>query len=145
MCLDGPEVPIIMGPNVAKTGDNVTLSCNASSNPLSVYKWFFNDSVVANMSEYVTPPLTRDMSGMYTCMAYNNITVKNSTAYTMLTVVGETWKAFFSVKMFLLCTNRKDGSRENYITVLNFCFVFRSNNGCTSGSTNGSCHRRSFL
>lgn len=98
MCLDGPEVPIIMGPNVAKTGDNVTLSCNASSNPLSVYKWFFNDSVVANMSEYVTPPLTRDMSGMYTCMAYNNITVKNSTAYTMLTVVGETWKAFFFCK-----------------------------------------------
>ncbi|XP_035528094.1 carcinoembryonic antigen-related cell adhesion molecule 1 [Morone saxatilis] len=84
----GPEKPTIMGPNMAKTGDNVTLSCYASSNPVSIYKWFFNDSVVANTSEYVTPPLTRDMSGMYTCMAYNNITGKNSTAYTMLTVLA---------------------------------------------------------
>ncbi|XP_044064748.1 carcinoembryonic antigen-related cell adhesion molecule 1 isoform X2 [Siniperca chuatsi] len=83
----GPETPTIMGPNVAKTGDNVTLSCYASSNPLSFYKWFFNDSLVANTSEYVTPPLTIAMSGMYTCMAYNNITGKNSTAYKMLTVV----------------------------------------------------------
>lgn len=99
MYLDGPKMPIITGPKVAKIGDNVTLSCNASSNPLSTYKWFFNDSVVANMSEYVTPPLTRDMSGMYTCMAYNNITGKNSTAYTMLTPVGETWMAIF---VFLL-------------------------------------------
>ncbi|XP_041797830.1 carcinoembryonic antigen-related cell adhesion molecule 1 [Chelmon rostratus] len=85
--LYGPEMPTITGPDVAKAGDSVTLRCNASSNPLSVYKWFFNDSLVANMSEYVTPPLTSDMSGMYTCMAYNNITGKNSTAYTMLTVV----------------------------------------------------------
>uniref|UniRef100_A0A8C4F777 Ig-like domain-containing protein n=1 Tax=Dicentrarchus labrax TaxID=13489 RepID=A0A8C4F777_DICLA len=84
----GPEKPTIMGPNMALTGDNVTLNCYASSNPISIYKWFFNDSIVANTSEYVTPPLTRDMSGMYTCMAYNNITGKNSTAYTMLTVLA---------------------------------------------------------
>ncbi|XP_051262577.1 carcinoembryonic antigen-related cell adhesion molecule 1 isoform X3 [Dicentrarchus labrax] len=83
----GPEKPTIMGPNMAMTGDNVTLSCYASSNPVSIYKWFFNDSIVANTSEYVTLPLTRDLSGMYTCMAYNNITGKNSTAYTMLTVI----------------------------------------------------------
>ncbi|XP_076593549.1 carcinoembryonic antigen-related cell adhesion molecule 1 [Chaetodon auriga] len=83
----GPETPTITGPNVAKTGDSVTLCCNASSNPVSIYKWFFNDSLVANTSEYVTPPLTRNMSGMYTCMAYNNITGKKSTAYTTLTTV----------------------------------------------------------
>ncbi|XP_068568969.1 carcinoembryonic antigen-related cell adhesion molecule 5-like [Cebidichthys violaceus] len=82
----GPKMPSIMGPNAAKTGDNATFSCYASSDPPSSYKWFFNDSLVANMSDYVTPPLTKDMSGMYTCMAFNNITGKNSTAYTMLTV-----------------------------------------------------------
>lgn len=98
MCLDGPQMPIIMGPNVGMTGDNVTLSCYASSNPLSSYKWFFNDSVVANTSEYVTPSLTIAMSGMYTCVAYNNVTGKNSTAHKMFTVVGETWMATF---MFL--------------------------------------------
>lgn len=81
----GPETPIITGSNVAKAGDSVTLSCFAAANPPSLYKWFFSDLVVANSSEYITPPLTRDMSGMYTCMAYNSI--KNSTAYMMLTVV----------------------------------------------------------
>lgn len=83
----GPQIPTIMGPNVAKKGDNVTLSCYSSSNPPSSYKWFFNNSLVANTSKYIIPFLTKDTSGMYTCMAYNNITGKNSTAYTMLTVV----------------------------------------------------------
>lgn len=83
----GPEMPTIMGPNVAKMGDSVTLSCNASSNPPSVYKWLVSGSVVANTSVYVTPALTVEASGMYTCMAFNDITGENSTAYTMLTVV----------------------------------------------------------
>ncbi|XP_036929480.1 carcinoembryonic antigen-related cell adhesion molecule 5-like [Acanthopagrus latus] len=83
----GPYMPTIMGPNAAKTGDNVTLSCHASSHPPSTYKWFFNGSNVANMSKYYTPPLTKDMSGKYICEAYNNVTDKNSTAYTMLTVI----------------------------------------------------------
>lgn len=79
----------IIGPNEAQTGDIVTLSCNAPSNPLSNYTWFFNGSSVSNGSDLVTPPLTIDMSGMYTCIAYNNITGKESSAYTMLTVHGE--------------------------------------------------------
>lgn len=83
----GPETPTIMGPNVAKTGNNVTLYCNASSKPPSNYKWYFNGSVVSNMSAYVTPPLTTGMSGKYTCVAFNKVTGKNSTASTMLTVV----------------------------------------------------------
>uniref|UniRef100_A0A3Q3XCZ4 Ig-like domain-containing protein n=1 Tax=Mola mola TaxID=94237 RepID=A0A3Q3XCZ4_MOLML len=73
----GPEMPVIMGPNLAKTGDNVTLSCSAPSNPPGIYKWLFNGSVVANTSVYITPPFTSDMSGMYTCVVYNNITGEN--------------------------------------------------------------------
>ncbi|GAA6229631.1 carcinoembryonic antigen-related cell adhesion molecule 5-like [Lates japonicus] len=83
----GPGMPTIMGPSVAKTGCSVTFSCHASSNPPSHYRWYFNDYPVANTSEYVTPPLTRNMSGMYTCLAYNDITGQNKTAYMMLTVV----------------------------------------------------------
>lgn len=83
----GPEMPTIMGPDVAKIGDQITLSCNASSNPPSTYKWFFDYNLVANTSEYITLPLTKNMSGMYTCMAFNNVTGKNSSANTMLTVV----------------------------------------------------------
>ncbi|XP_034729098.1 carcinoembryonic antigen-related cell adhesion molecule 1 [Etheostoma cragini] len=88
----GPQMPTVMGPNMAKTGDNATFTCNASSNPTATYQWFFNDSLVANTSQYVTPLLTEEMSGTYTCMAFNNITGKNSTAYTMLTVLAPvTW------------------------------------------------------
>lgn len=89
MCPDGPEMATIIGPNVAQTGDIVTLSCDALSYPPSNYTWFFNGSTVANMSDFVTPPLTMDMSGIYTCMAYNNMTGKDSLAYTRLTVHGE--------------------------------------------------------
>lgn len=86
---DGPEMTTITGPNEAQTGDIVTLSCDSLSNPPSNYTWFFNGSSVANGSDLVTPPLTVDMSGMYTCIAYNNITGNESLASTMLTVHGE--------------------------------------------------------
>ncbi|XP_071326913.1 cell adhesion molecule CEACAM5-like [Trachinotus anak] len=83
----GPKMPTITGPTVAKTGYSVTFSCYAPSNPPSLYRWYFHHYLVANTSEYVTPPLTKNMSGMYTCEAYNNVTGQNKTAYTMLTVV----------------------------------------------------------
>lgn len=88
MCLDGPEKPSITGPEVAKAGDSVTLSCAASSQPPSHFSWYFNSSLVANTSAYETGPLGLNMSGKYTCMAYNNITGQNSSAYMMLTVLG---------------------------------------------------------
>ncbi|XP_015254130.1 PREDICTED: carcinoembryonic antigen-related cell adhesion molecule 5-like isoform X4 [Cyprinodon variegatus] len=83
----GPEMPTIMAPRVAPTEDSVTLTCWAESVPPSSFKWFFNDSLVSNMSEYMTPALTAEMSGEYICMAFNRITGKNSTASTMLTVI----------------------------------------------------------
>lgn len=89
LCSDGPEMAMIIGANDAQTGDIVILRCNALSNPLSNYTWFFNGSSVAIGSDLVTAPLTVDMSGMYTCIAHNNITGKESLAYTVLTVHGE--------------------------------------------------------
>ncbi|XP_015254129.1 PREDICTED: carcinoembryonic antigen-related cell adhesion molecule 5-like isoform X3 [Cyprinodon variegatus] len=83
----GPEMPTIMGPRVAPTEDSVTLTCWAKSVPPSSFKWFFNDYLVSNMSKYMTPALTVEMSGEYICMAFNSITGKNSTASTMLTVI----------------------------------------------------------
>uniref|UniRef100_A0A8C2ZKQ0 Ig-like domain-containing protein n=1 Tax=Cyclopterus lumpus TaxID=8103 RepID=A0A8C2ZKQ0_CYCLU len=77
----GPQMPTIKGPNAAKTGDNATFYCIASSNPPGSYTWIFNNSVMANMSHYnyyATPPLTKDMSGKYTCIVFNNITRKNN-------------------------------------------------------------------
>uniref|UniRef100_A0A672FDD1 Ig-like domain-containing protein n=1 Tax=Salarias fasciatus TaxID=181472 RepID=A0A672FDD1_SALFA len=83
----GPKMAMITGPHYAKTGDNVTFICNATSKPPSHYKWYFNGDMVSNMSVYVTPPLTLNMSGKYVCKAFNHITGKNSSAYKMLTVV----------------------------------------------------------
>uniref|UniRef100_A0A3Q2QEN8 Hemicentin-1 n=1 Tax=Fundulus heteroclitus TaxID=8078 RepID=A0A3Q2QEN8_FUNHE len=85
----GPKKPTIMGPNVVKSGTNVTLSCNAESVPPSLYRWYFNGEMLSNMSEYITPSLTQEMSGNYICMALNHITGKNSTASIMLTVVEQ--------------------------------------------------------
>uniref|UniRef100_UPI0037E7D136 carcinoembryonic antigen-related cell adhesion molecule 1 n=1 Tax=Semicossyphus pulcher TaxID=241346 RepID=UPI0037E7D136 len=85
----GPKKPTIMGPKGGIPGEKVTFSCHASSNPPSSYQWFFNGSPVANTSEYVTPPLTSNMSGIYTCKAFNNITGKYSMMQTMLTVIDK--------------------------------------------------------
>lgn len=83
----GPEKATITGPDIVMAGHSAVLNCLASSYPPSYFEWFFDGSPVANLSEYETPPLTTNMSGKYICVAYNNVTGQNSTAYKMLTVV----------------------------------------------------------
>ena len=86
---DGPDTPVIMGPWLNLTSQNVTLTCTASSQPPSTYTWLFNGSQVATGSVYESGPLTSHNNGEFTCMAFNNITNKNSTASQKLTVIGE--------------------------------------------------------
>ncbi|XP_038848692.1 carcinoembryonic antigen-related cell adhesion molecule 5-like [Salvelinus namaycush] len=83
----GPERPGISSPDIAMTGHIVTFNCSASSQPPSQFSWFFNGSQVATGSEYETGPLTLASHGEYTCVAFNNVTVKNSTVSRMLTVI----------------------------------------------------------
>nr|XP_029535043.1 hemicentin-1-like isoform X1 [Oncorhynchus nerka] len=84
----GPEMPIITGPALGETGHSVTFNCSASSQPLSQFSWFFNGSQVATGSKYETGPLTLASHGKYTCVAFNNITCRNSTVSKMLTIVA---------------------------------------------------------
>uniref|UniRef100_A0A8C7ITP3 Ig-like domain-containing protein n=1 Tax=Oncorhynchus kisutch TaxID=8019 RepID=A0A8C7ITP3_ONCKI len=84
----GPELPIITGPALGETGHSVTFNCSASSQPLSQFSWFFNGSQVATGSVYETGPLTLACHGEYTCVAFNNITCRNSTVSKMLTIVA---------------------------------------------------------
>uniref|UniRef100_A0AAZ3QYZ0 Ig-like domain-containing protein n=1 Tax=Oncorhynchus tshawytscha TaxID=74940 RepID=A0AAZ3QYZ0_ONCTS len=84
----GPEMPIITGPALGETGHSVTFNCSASSQPLSQFSWFFNGSQVATGSVYETGPLTLASHGEYTCVAFNNITCRNSTVSNMLTIVA---------------------------------------------------------
>ncbi|CAB1333912.1 unnamed protein product [Coregonus sp. 'balchen'] len=84
----GPERPVIMSPDIAMTGYIVTFNCSASSQPPSQFSWFFNGSQVATGSVYKTSPLTLASHGKYTCVAFNNVTGRNSTVSKMLTVVA---------------------------------------------------------
>lgn len=117
MCLAGPEMANVMGPTLAKAGDNVTFSCNAISTPPSMYTWYFNDTLVSNESAYVTPPLTSNMTGHYMCMAFNSITGKNSTAFIWLNVVGESCMSIFFFLFLFICIiyiyiSHKNGHQE---------------------------------
>ena len=78
---------MIHGPTVSELGANVTLTCSASSQPPSTYTWWFNGSQVATGSVYESGTLTLHNIGEYTCMAFNSITNKNSTASHMLDVI----------------------------------------------------------
>ncbi|XP_070986054.1 hemicentin-1-like [Oncorhynchus clarkii lewisi] len=84
----GPERPVIMSPDIAMTGYIVTFNCSASSQPPSQFSWFFNGSQVETGSVYETDPLTLASHGEYTCVAFNNITDRNSTASKMLTIIA---------------------------------------------------------
>ncbi|XP_071239616.1 hemicentin-1-like [Salvelinus alpinus] len=84
----GPERPVIMSPDIAMTGHNLTFNCSASSQPTSQFSWFFNGSQVATGSVYETGPLTLASHGEYTCVAFNNVTVRNSTVSKMLTIIA---------------------------------------------------------
>ncbi|XP_054637539.1 carcinoembryonic antigen-related cell adhesion molecule 5-like [Dunckerocampus dactyliophorus] len=95
----GPGMPTIIGDTVALVESSVALSCSAASNPPSDYKWYFNNTIVANTSVYETPPLTTDMSGTYTCKAQNAITGYNSTASTTLTVFDKLQNVRIDVPM----------------------------------------------
>ncbi|XP_061772589.1 carcinoembryonic antigen-related cell adhesion molecule 1 [Nerophis ophidion] len=83
----GPYTPVITAPAMGLTGTSVMLNCSSSSHPPSQHTWYFNNTVLANTSVYHTGPLVLNMSGTYTCMAFNNITGTNSTANHTLTVL----------------------------------------------------------
>lgn len=78
-----------MGRAFAETGGMISFDCYAESTPSSRYSWWFNGSEVANTSWFYTNPVSFNMSGEYTCVAYNDVTGKNSTNSVTLTVIGE--------------------------------------------------------
>lgn len=83
----GPETPIIHGPPFAETGGYAVFNCSAMSVPPSHFSWWYNGSMVANTSVFTAGPLSLNMTGEYTCVAYNNVTEKNSSNSAMLTVI----------------------------------------------------------
>ncbi|KPP60718.1 hemicentin-1-like, partial [Scleropages formosus] len=82
----GPEQPVITGPAIAQAGSVITFNCTASSQPPSQYSWFFNDTQVAQGSVFKSDTLTLASNGTYTCVVFNSVTGKNSSAVKELAV-----------------------------------------------------------
>uniref|UniRef100_A0A673L482 Ig-like domain-containing protein n=1 Tax=Sinocyclocheilus rhinocerous TaxID=307959 RepID=A0A673L482_9TELE len=76
-----------------KTSISVTFSCSSVSRPQSQYSWYFIGLNVKNGSMYVTAPLSKTDSGEYTCMAFNNITGRSSSASGTLAVFGKSFNS----------------------------------------------------
>ncbi|XP_052474650.1 carcinoembryonic antigen-related cell adhesion molecule 5 isoform X5 [Carassius gibelio] len=83
----GPWNTTVEGPSMAEEGSNVTFNCTAISRPHSQYSWFHNTSKVGEGPVLVKTALSLNSSGLYTCMAINNITGRSSIASLELTVV----------------------------------------------------------
>ncbi|XP_026990005.2 titin-like isoform X1 [Tachysurus fulvidraco] len=73
----GPDVPQIhatgysnMGFSVLEKG-NISLMCQASSNPSSQYVWFYNNSQIYAGPQLTITQIIRMQSGNYTCLAQN--------------------------------------------------------------------------
>ncbi|KAF5906947.1 V-set and immunoglobulin domain-containing protein 10-like 2, partial [Clarias magur] len=75
----GPDLPEIhatgysvteMGYSALEKG-NVSLICQASSNPASQYVWFYNNSLVFTGPQLTITKINRIHSGNYTCLAQN--------------------------------------------------------------------------
>lgn len=90
----GPSTPIITGTDVAESGQSVTFSCSVDSYPTSSFEWFVSswlmmgNTSAGNSSELQLGPLTVNMSGVYTCHVFNDVTHQRRSAEKMLKVVG---------------------------------------------------------
>ncbi|XP_041962009.1 hemicentin-1-like isoform X2 [Alosa sapidissima] len=83
----GPKTPVITGPmQPVKAGSNVTLNCNAASEPPSNYTWYFKNGMESG-SMYVINEATSSNSGNYTCVAKNDVTKQNSSTLKELVVI----------------------------------------------------------
>ncbi|KAH0631670.1 hypothetical protein JD844_006120 [Phrynosoma platyrhinos] len=83
----GPDEPVI-SPNISyyATGTNLSLFCQADSNPPANYTWSVNNQIyeVANLQ---IPDLSTNNAGNYTCMASNVETGLNSSQVLEIWVV----------------------------------------------------------
>lgn len=74
----GPDEPqIVSSPDVRTLadGENVTLTCRASSFPASVFQWYLNgNSLVHPQEQLVISNLRRNNTGNYTCETFNSKT-----------------------------------------------------------------------
>ncbi|KAK1151824.1 carcinoembryonic antigen-related cell adhesion molecule 5-like [Acipenser oxyrinchus oxyrinchus] len=86
---DGPEQVSITGPDQEVLNSSVTFTCSAKSLPPCNYTWYFNETETAQSSQYNIASVSYANSGSYTCVAWNSVTERKSSAVKEFTVTGE--------------------------------------------------------
>ncbi|KAK1155150.1 carcinoembryonic antigen-related cell adhesion molecule 5-like, partial [Acipenser oxyrinchus oxyrinchus] len=86
---DGPEQVSITGPDQAVLNSSVTFTCSAKSLPPCNYTWYFNETETAQSSQYNIASVSNADRGSYTCVAWNSVTGRNTSAVKEFNVTGE--------------------------------------------------------
>ncbi|MGH0172488.1 UNVERIFIED_CONTAM: hypothetical protein FKN15_063471 [Acipenser sinensis] len=85
----GPEQVSITGPDHAVLNSSVTFTCSAQSSPPCNYTWYFNGTETAQGSQYKIASFSNADRGSYTCVSWNSVTGRNTSAVKEFTVTGE--------------------------------------------------------
>ncbi|XP_032609090.2 pregnancy-specific beta-1-glycoprotein 5-like [Hylobates moloch] len=88
--LYGPDLPSIY-PSFAnyRSGDNLSLSCFADSNPPAQYSWTINGKFLLSGQKLSIPHITTKHRGLYACSVRNSATGKESSRTITVKVSGK--------------------------------------------------------
>lgn len=93
MCLDGPSnLRITASPdNMAYTsGSAISLSCSVESKPTASFYWTYNGNPLNVYSpSYNLTDTTENGTGLYACVAQNEVTLRSATVTKTIRIVGE--------------------------------------------------------
>ena len=88
---DGPLNVMISGPDKAKVGSSVSLTCSAETQPDCDFNWFFNNPLSQNVKAgpVITFSVTKENEGIYVCKARNPVTKIEVLQFKTFMVIGE--------------------------------------------------------
>ncbi|KAK1155149.1 carcinoembryonic antigen-related cell adhesion molecule 5-like isoform X1 [Acipenser oxyrinchus oxyrinchus] len=84
----GPGQASITATDQAVLNSPVTFTCSAQSLPPCNYTWYFNEKETAQGSQYKIASVSNADSGSYTCVAWNSVTGRKSSAIKEFIVTG---------------------------------------------------------
>lgn len=108
MHLVGPDLPQIDGTTYSVTSQgysvlekrNISLICQASSNPPSQYIWFYNNSEIYSGPQLTITNILRVDTGHYTCLAQNTFLNTRSKKTITLTIYCEFYNTLLCLWSF---------------------------------------------
>ncbi|KAK6469735.1 carcinoembryonic antigen-related cell adhesion molecule 5-like [Huso huso] len=100
----GPEQASITAPDSAAEGSSVTFTCSAQSLPPCNYTWYFNETETAQGLQYNIASVTNADRGSYTCVAWNSVTGRNTSAVKEFIVTGLGSLSSGEIAGIVICT-----------------------------------------